>query len=197
VTVRNLDSDAQFFDSEQRFAQFSKYTIAESLGRIQSDIRGSLYSLASTSNPIHSSTQASSNSHDSEAILGELASLKRELGSVVSTVEKSLSGGQRTSTQTTDTRELREIQNSLKTGVSELSSETQKISNVQSKLERIINSLENLEKTRIRFKENQEPEKTDLSYFFYFLFFVFFLAAIYVVFLFFRTKSKSPLQKMV
>ena len=202
VSVRNLDPDAQYFDSEQRFAQFSKYTIAESLGRIQADIRGSLYSLASTSSPVHSSskpTQAASHNEDGAAILGELASLKRELGSVVNSIEK-FSGNQRpaSSSQSNDVRELREIQNSLKGGVNDLSGETQKISNIHAKLERIILNLENMEKSRFRSKdESADQEKSDLSFFFYFLFFVFFLAALYVVFLFYRAKTKPSFQKMV
>jgi hypothetical protein len=194
VSVRNLDPDAQYFDSEQRFAQFSKYTIAESLGRIQADIRGSLFALASSSAPIHSGTSTSTSSRDGDAILSELASLKRELSAITST-----NGNQRsTQTQSSDARELREIQNSLKSGVNDLSGETQKISNIHSKLERIINNLENLEKTRARVKDGQsDTEKSDLSIFFYILFAVFFLAALYVVFLFYRAKTKPTTHKMV
>mmetsp|Transcript_8625 Transcript_8625/g.24336 ORF Transcript_8625/g.24336 Transcript_8625/m.24336 type:complete len:501 (+) Transcript_8625:94-1596(+) len=42
ISMRNMAAEGRYFDSEARFAQFSKYMIAESLGRIQADLRRAL-----------------------------------------------------------------------------------------------------------------------------------------------------------
>uniref|UniRef100_A0A7S4P825 L-type lectin-like domain-containing protein n=1 Tax=Paramoeba aestuarina TaxID=180227 RepID=A0A7S4P825_9EUKA len=84
ITVRNLDDDAKFMDSETKYAQFSKYTVAESLSRIQSDIRGALYETSVTGAKPSNDGPPPNNAD----VARQLNELKRDLQSVVSDIQQ-------------------------------------------------------------------------------------------------------------
>jgi mannose-binding lectin 2 len=89
ISIKNLDPDAKYFDSESRFAQFSKYTIAESLGRVEADIRGTMYQERSAA-PVAAAPSASY----SGDISRELNALKREIATVAASIRDSAPAAQ-------------------------------------------------------------------------------------------------------
>jgi hypothetical protein len=182
ITVRNLDQDAKFFDSESRFAQFSKYTVAESLGRIQSDIRGALYATSAVgAKPVKGDAPASSVNND---VSRELADLKRELQNVVQGLQRQGAAPQQAAPVYANTnqrsdgginerridellaplssnaQEVKTVSADLKKGVSDLSGETRKLTQIQNKLELVIKSVEKKEKERVKAMDSRVPEES-------------------------------------
>uniref|UniRef100_A0A7S4PI86 L-type lectin-like domain-containing protein n=1 Tax=Paramoeba aestuarina TaxID=180227 RepID=A0A7S4PI86_9EUKA len=158
ITVRNLEDDAKYFDSESKYAQFSKYTVAESLGRIQADIRGAMFS--ETNQPTKRNNAASSSSDLSR----ELSALKQEIASVSQALRESSPpspayaardrardrDGDDGEGQVRDLvapfeeklRDLKGISNELTKNVGGVSTENRKLQKMQNKLDRLINSVE-------------------------------------------------------
>eukprot|EP00008_Paramoeba_atlantica_P014363 CAMPEP_0201491984 /NCGR_PEP_ID=MMETSP0151_2-20130828/32002_1 /ASSEMBLY_ACC=CAM_ASM_000257 /TAXON_ID=200890 /ORGANISM="Paramoeba atlantica, Strain 621/1 / CCAP 1560/9" /LENGTH=461 /DNA_ID=CAMNT_0047878623 /DNA_START=57 /DNA_END=1442 /DNA_ORIENTATION=- len=205
VTIRNLDEDAHFFDSESRFAQFSKYSIAESLGRIQSDIRG-LQPGAKSSEAAPIAAQAGGQQQVTakidDSLQNELISLRREVGDVLREMQQNQRGlvdsynsNNRGSFQELTgpiqrvTQDLNSIEQSLKREVGDMSAETRKLSHIQGKVDRLISTLEKDQKPKPLPKAQEED--SSLFSIFNILFFLVCVLALYLGTTLYRIKKKS------
>jgi hypothetical protein len=187
VAVRNLEDDAKYFDSEARFAQFSKYSISESLGRIQADIRGALLSMVNQKPVASVAAPTTQASVSDETLSNELSQLRTELTNVISSLQKASTTTRGTQQQPDFTKDFREIQNSLKSGVNDLSSETQKLSALQTKLDSLIrDSRPRPERTVTR-----DQDDGGLFTLMNFLFLVVCAVALYFAVLYYRVKPRS------
>jgi len=186
VAVRNLEEDAKYFDSEARFAQFSKYSISESLGRIQADIRGALLSVAQKPSQAAATVANVQPTTTDETLTSELSQLRTELANVISSLQKASSTRGAQQQQPDFTKDFREIQNSLKSGVNDLSTETQKLNALQTKLDSLIRDSRRPERNA-----SQNQEEGGLFTFMNFLFLVVCGVAIYFGVLYYRVKPRS------
>jgi hypothetical protein len=185
VTVRNLDDDAKFIDSEARFAQFSKYVISESLGRIEADLQQATW-LARHPLPVNKPAEEED---DDGGAINALSTLRADLARIVSTIERnviipppSARSGQPLAPF------FRDLQDDVKSDVASLTAVTHKLMNIHATLAEVRDERRRFEDMRRRASSEPPPS----SSFFSFLNILFVLACVvaaYLGFVLYRTKA--------